>query len=310
MPYNSGIQALQNAIKDSEKRAEAAQSGGGKSLGYINWKPGEKKILRFLTDDMLTEDVYDFVVDNSGQTKNFLRPHDDPDRIRRYMSPSPGIGWRKEFGTNKLVEPKPSKKGICVAVVRTEKPGENGLQVEDLLYDKEIDGKTYPSRTFGIVMMGINNFWHTLATSCYSRYGSICTLDYEITRTGDGRDTKYSILPCSPVPELNTIEAVQQFYFYGQPWDENDELRFLKCPMTVHQWADYFSGEERYAHWLSPKDGESVQSAAQTVSNSGLGEFHPDTTSNDEAQAAAPPTSKTAFASLQDTLLKHAPAQS
>jgi len=307
MPFNSGIQALQNAIKDSEKRAEAAQSGGGKTLGYINWKPNEKKILRFLTDDMLTENVYDFIVDNSGQTKNFLQPSDDPDRIKRYMSPTPGIGWRKEYKTEKLVEPKTTKKGICVAVVRTEKPGQ---PVEDLLYDREIDGKSYPSRTFGIVMQGINNFWHTLATSVYSRYGSICTLDYEITRTGDGKDTKYSILPCNPVPELSTIEAVQQFYFYGQPWDENDELRFLKCPMTVHQWAEYFSGEERYAHWLTPKDGTSVQSAAQSTSNAGLGEFHRDTTSNDEAQAAAPPTSQTAFATLQDTLLKHAPAQS
>lgn len=304
MAFNSGMQALQNAIKDSEKRAEAAQSGVGRSLGYINWKPGEKKILRFLTDDIITEPIYDFIVDNTGQTKNFLVDPADPDRLKRYMSPTPGIGWRKEFQTGRLVEPKPTKKGIGLAVLRKEVPGGGRTQIEDLLYDKEIDGKTYPSRTFGIVMQSITNFWHTLATSCFSRYGTITNLDYEITRTGEGKNTQYSILPYPEVPELNTVEAVQQFYFYGQEWDEKDELRFLKCPMTLDDWGKYFSGEERYKHWLAPKDG-SVQATVQTTSNSGLGEFHSSTTHNDEAQAEQ--TSGTSFASLQETLLKHAP---
>lgn len=306
MAFKSGIQALQDAIQDSEKRAEAAQSGGGRSLGYISWKPGEKKILRFLTDDIVTEPMYDFIVDNTGQTKNFLVDPTDPKRLMRYMSPTPGIGWRKEFGTGKLIEPKPTVKGIGIAVVRKEVPGANGMQVEDLLNDKEIDGKQYPFRTFGIVMQGINNFWHTLATSCFARYGTITNLDYEITRTGDGRDTKYSILPLREVAELSTVEAVQQFYFYGAPWDENDDLRFLKCPKTVHQWAQEFSSEDRHKHWLG--DPQTPATTATTTTNGdGLGEFAKATTSNDEAQAALPTTSGTSFASLQDTLLKHAP---
>lgn len=306
------MQALQDAIEAGKRKAEAAQAGGGKQLGYINWKAGEKKIVRFLTDDVITEGVYDFIVNNAGGTANFLVDPTDPDRIKRYMSPNPGIGWQKKFGTGELVEPVANAKGMCVAVVRREVPNREGkMEVEDFLYDKEIDGQTYPARTFGIVMQGVNNFWHTLATSCYSRYGSITTLDYEITRsTGTGRDTKYSILPLREIPELSTIEQVQDFYFYDKgawDYDDNDEAakkrikedssRFLKCPMTIHQWAAYYSGEERYKHWLTPKNGAD--------NSSGLGEFHSSTTHNDEAQAQQ--TSGTAFSSLQATLLKNAP---
>lgn len=308
MSFTSGMQALQDAIEAGKKRAEAAQSGGGKYLGYINWKAGEKKIVRFLTDDLITEEMYDFIVNNQGKTSNFLVDPTDRDRLKRYMSPTPGIGWRKSFATGALEEPKPTVKGMCVAVVRREVPAAGGkMQIEDFLYDKEIDGQTYPARTFGVVIQGVNNFWHTLATSCFSRYGSICTLDYEITRSGDGRDTKYSILPLPEIPELNTIEAVQDFYFYGKgAWDvpEGDEeakkrllsdnTRFLKCPMTIHQWAADYCSEERHKYYLAPKDGQD-----------GMGEFAQGTTHNDEAQAMQ--TSGTAFASLQDTLLKHAP---
>ena len=307
--FNTGLGALQSAIAEAEKRAEAAKSGNfGGSLGYFTWKNGESRILRFLTDDIITADFYDFIVDKTGKTKNFMVDPADPDRLQRYMSPTPGIGWKKEFKSGALVEPTPRKLGVGVAVEREEVRGPDGKLV---LEDKRTeDGGRY----FGIVQQSVTNFWHTLATSVFKRYGTICDRDFEIERQGDGFNTKYSIVPTDVDPDLNSVEAVHQFYFYGQPWDKNDPQANLKCPQTLQQWAEYFSGEERYKFWLTPDDetpawlrtGVSLAGAAAPTGGSGLDEFKASTTQNpdptaDEAQVSAP--AATSFGSLKDTLL-------
>lgn len=305
--FTTGLQALQDAIGDAEKRAAAAKSGGtGSSLGYISWKNGDKKIVRFLTDDILVENFYDFIVDKTGSTKTFLVDPSDPDRLKKYMSPTPGLGWRKNFGTGALEEPTTRKLGVGVAVVRDEVRVDGKMVLEDALSDKVVDETTYPARQFGIIQQSVTNFWHTLATSCFKRYGTICDRDYEITREGEGFKTKYSIIPLEPVEELSSIQAVQEFYFYGQPWDSADPQRFLKCPQTLQEWAQYFSGEERYKFWLTPDDETPAwlragATLASSASTEGLGEFHRDTTHNDEAQASAP--AGTSFGSIRDTLL-------
>lgn len=311
MAFTSGMDALQQAIEDGRKKAEAAREGSsGKGLNYFNWKPGDKKVVRFIADDLITADFHDFILDKTGNTKNFMVDPADPQRLQRYMAPAPGgIGWRKNFKTGVLEEPKPKKMSVCVAVLRKEVPSPTGkgMAIEDYLYDKEVGGQTVTCRYFGIVQQSISNFWHTLATSCYTRYGTICDRDYEISREGTGFETNYSILPLPEDPVLADKEVVKSFYFYGQPWDPADPDRFLKCPMTTDEWAQYFSGEERYQHWLVP-DGSAPVTPASPAG--GLGEFHPGTTSNDEAQANAAPVSQpsgTSFASLQETLLKHAP---
>lgn len=320
MAFTSGMQALQDAIAESEARAAAAKSAGsGKALTYISWKPGDRKIVRFLTDDLITADFYSFIIDRTGQTKNFMVDPADPHRLERYRSTSPGIGWRKNPQTQVIEEPTLQKMSVNVAVLRKEVPGpDKKLVVEDNLYDREVNGAMLTSRTFGIIQQNPNNFWHTLANSCYARYGTICDRDYEITRTGSGFATKYDIIPLPPVPELDTVEKVQQFYFYGWEWDENDPQRFLKCPQTVKQWAEYFASEDRYKWWLEPESGSESRPAASVEgpkwaggtfssapgASSGLGEFKAETTSNpgpDEAQAM--PASGTKFASLRDTLL-------
>lgn len=307
MAFTTGVQALQEAIEESQRRADAARSGSsGQMLNYWNWKPGDRKVVRFLADDLITEDFLDFILDNTGQTKNFMVDPADPDRLRRYMSPTPGIGWRRHPKTGELEDPKPRKMSVCVAVLRQEVPGpDNKMVIEDYLYDRTVNGQTYPSRWFGIVQQSLSNFWHTLAVSCYKRYGTICDRDYEITRTGDGFNTTYDIIPLPEVPELTDPEAVKQFYFYGQEWSPEDPERFLKCPMTTAQWASYFSGEERYRHWLSPLPGTAPAAGSPATSApSGLDEFRRETTHNDEAQAAVMPASGTKFASLSETLLK------
>ena len=259
MAYRSGLQALQDSIKAADERAKAAQSGGfGSQLGYFTWQPGDRKILRFLDDDVIIDNFWNFVISNTGNPITFLVDPEDPDRLKRYMSPTPGIGWKKEFKTGALVEPTTAELGVGIAVLRDEVRGPDGkLHLQDVLTDKtdkENDKVTYPCRQFGVVQQNPKTFWHTLATSCLSRYGTICDRDYEITREGEGFNTKYSVIPLEQDPDLATIEAVQSFYFYGQPIDPEDPQRFLKCPQTLKEWAAYYGGEERYKFWLTPND--------------------------------------------------------
>jgi hypothetical protein len=312
--FSSGMEELQKAIDEGKRKAAAANSGGGtgSSLQYFRWDDGEKKILRFLADDMVTADFYDFIINKSGQTTNFMVNPGDPDRLKRYMSPTPGIGWRKPFKSDKIEEPKAAKKTVAVAVLREEKRNSEGkLVVEDYIYDREVNGVKLPSRFFGIVQQGHKNFWGTILTYGH-RFGGLSGIDLEITRSGASLDTAYNIIPILPAdPALESAEAVKNFYFYGQKWDKEDPQRFLKCPMTTVEWAEYFSSEERHQHWLTPDggsgpSGEASRPAWVPPASSGLGEFAAGTTHNpapDEAQAGPPP-SATTFESLQDTLLK------
>jgi len=304
--FQSGIEFIQEALAESKKRSEAISAGsGGKSPQYFNWKPGDKKILRFLADDAVTAEFYDFILDKTGATKNFMVDPADPGRLQRFMSPTPGIGWRRNPKSGVLEEPKVRKLSVAMAVLRTEVPRDGKLVLEDFLYEKELaDNQTAPARFFGVVQQSISNFWHTLAVSCFARYGTLCDRDYEVSRVGGGLDTKYDIIPLPEVPELSDPATVKSFYGYGAPWDANDPQRFLKCPMTILEWAQYFAGEERYRHWLTPDGG---QPPAHTPS--GNDEFHPATTLNDEAQASAPVSpapSSTSFATLQEQLIQAA----
>jgi hypothetical protein len=202
---------------------------------------------------------------------------------------------------------------VAVAVLRNEVQRDGKLVIEDYLYDKDVDGTPVPARFFGIVQQSISNFWHTLAVSCFKRYGTICDRDYEVSREGEGFDTKYSIIPLPEVADLTDIEVVKRFYGYGAPWNAEDPQRFLKCPMTTAEWASYFSGEERYQFWLTPDGGQvhgmTESGSHTTYTSSGNDEFHPATTLNDEAQAmaaAVTPSSSTQFSTLQESLLEAA----
>jgi hypothetical protein len=300
--FQTGAQAIRQAIEEGKRRSDAITAGSGKSPNYFGWKPRDKKIIRFLADDMITADFYDFIVVKNGTTMSFLVDPAAPDLLEQFRSPSPGIGWRKNPRSGVLEEPKPRKLSVCMAVLRTEVRRDSTMVIEDYLYDRDADDTQLPARFFGIVQQGINNFWHTLAISCVNRYGTIVDRDYEITRSGEGFDTKYDIIPLPPVPELTDPDVVKRFYSYGEPWNANDPKRFLKCPMTTLEWATYFSGEERYRFWLTPEG-----SGPPSSEPSGIGEFHPATTSNpahiaDEAQA----TNSTMFATLQQTLIEAA----
>lgn len=300
----TGIQALQDAIKAGKERAEAAKaaSGVGSSLGYFNWGAGDKKVLRLLTDEIITAEFYTNILNNKGKTANFLVDEADPDRIRRYMSPTPGLGWQKEWGTGNLIEPQTRQMTVGIAVLREEVLRDGKMVVQDHIYEKDVNGEKIPARFFGIIQQAHSNFWEPFASSCYERHGNtFCSRDYEVMRTGVQRNTTYQFIPLSEDPTLPNEQAVQQNYFYGAEYNKEDPDRFLKCSMTLMQWATYFGGEERFKHWLTPDGG----STPTPNGGSGLNEFHRDTTSNpgDEAQATPPPVSGQ-FAALREQLAK------
>jgi hypothetical protein len=183
-----------------------------------------------------------------------------------------------------------------------------------------VDGNQVVSRHFGIVQQSVSNFWHTLAVSCYKRFNTICDRDYLIERSeGTGLDTKYSIIPLSATlpndPNLATIEAVHTFYDYGYQWDDNDPDRFLKCPQTLTQWAQYFSSEDRFKHWLVPDNAPAAPSYSPP-STLGVSGTNPLLAEADEAQAGPPPATPiaqpvtgTSFSSFKDSILSQAKSQ-
>lgn len=318
----TGLSALQSAIKAGKEASDNKSNFRGPSYNYFTWKPGDKKILRFLTDDILVADFYEFIVSNDGNTKSFLLDPAKGDFVKKYMSPTPGLGWRKNFAPGGgYEEPKLRRIAVGPAVLRDEVPdGKGGIKVVDHFEKIEIKGNTYDARHFGIVQQSLPNFWEILAGMA-GRYGGLTTLDYEITREGERFDTKYHIVPIlSADDELKDPANVAKFYGYGRPWpknphkdDKGQEIkdpdqkdveawnsRFLFCPQTLAQWSDNFGSEDRAKFWLTPKDGAQPVAA---VEPSGL---YP---AADEAQASPPPVaavpnnSDTLMASLREGLM-------
>jgi hypothetical protein len=297
MPFTTGRQALQNAIKEAQEKAQERADGlAGPSLGYYNWKPGDKKIIRFLTDDILTEDFLTNIICKDGKTRSFLVDPDNPEPLRRYMSPTPGVGWKKEF-SGEIVEPYTTRQTVNVAVWREEVLVEGKMVVRDHVTEKEFNGQKFPALFFGVVQQAISNFWEPLATSVWDRYQTICDRDLEVIRTGDKKNTNYGFMPLNQDPALMTQEAVQQVYFYGAEWNQEDPDRFKKCSMTLTDWAAYFSSEKRYERYFAQ------ESSSTGGSSSGLDEFRAATTSNPGDEAQAVPPTGTAFTSLRESLL-------
>lgn len=301
MAFTTGMQALKGAIKENADKAAAReeQDENYKPMpSYYSWKVGDKKILRMLTDDIMTEDFYQNIVCADGKQRSFLVNPDDPDMLSRYMSETPGIGWKKEYGTGDLIEPYKQRQTVGIAVEREEVLVNGQLVVQNKEITRKIGEKEFTGYFFGIIQQALSNFWEPLTSQIYERYHSTCTLDIEVARTGTAKNTNYGFMPLREVPDLSTIEAVQQTYFYGWEFNKEDPDRFKKCPATLLQWAEYYSSEDRYRRLLLPKD----QAGATPTGGSGLNEFSRDTTSNpDEAQA----TSGT-FASLREDLARNA----
>jgi hypothetical protein len=255
----TGLQALRESI------AKQGQSTN-RSANYFKWENGDKKIIRFLTDDIITANFYEYVVDARGKFQNFLYAPDvfgagTEDFVKKYN------GKTYENGTSgALIDPKQKERTVAIAVLRKEvpKPGGGGTEVVDYTEDIMVGDQKLKARWYGIVKQAHGNFWHML-NDLGMRYGTLCDRDYEIKRTGDKLDTKYSIIPLEPDPDLKDIDNLHKYYGYGKPFSPEDPNRFLNCPQTLHQWAEYYASEDRVKYFLVPAEEKSEDSASKPV---------------------------------------------
>ncbi|QGJ94938.1 ssDNA-binding protein [Gordonia phage RedWattleHog] len=224
-----------------------AAQGGGDFLPMVYWKDdksGEgkqyKKIVRFLTDDVITAKIYGFVKGGpEGKGRDFIDPaslvDDDGKPLFEELA-----GERDYFRENNIKLPtykgdlKDAKdiaqeQTLGLVVLREEytvREDRNGREVavvkmRDLIEKREYetkDGekKTDEGQVIGVVKQGYKNFWSTLA-GYYNRYGTICDRDYEITRKGNGTDTTYSIIRLDKDEDMPDVVDGESAMAHYQP---------------------------------------------------------------------------------------------
>lgn len=250
--------------------------GSGDYLPNIFWKDdkaGEgkqyKKVVRFLTDDVITTKVYAFVKGGpDGKGRDFLAPGSLVDDNGQPLW-SELAGEKDYFITNNILLPtfkgdlKPAakiaqEKTIGLAVLREEytvnQDGRAVPHVRDLIETRKWttqDGeeKTEEGPVYGIINQGYKNFWSILA-GYFTRYGTICDRDYEITRSGNGTNTAYSIIAVEKDPTLETAAQRDEHY---------------TPPLTLKDWAIPKARYQAAEEWLTAKPaGAAAGSSAPT----------------------------------------------
>lgn len=338
----TGFGALEQVMKDS-----ASKGNFEGKLDYFNLSDGERIVVRFLTDDIITTDFAERVRTADGKFQDFTIPDPSNNLVTRYMAPGAWDGKLK-------------KKTIGVAVVReqmmvtnpdlTDPNAKPTYQVVDKIVTRD-DG--LKGRVFLCVKQAHQNFWDQLV-GFFGLYNTICDRDYVIMRQGKQLDTKYRIGPLDPAPNdpLRDPKVVAETYGYGRPWNKEDPERFMYCPKTLKEWFEDYGSEDRIKHFLvgSPQAQTQQQMAAQgpppawaqppnpwdtpgqapaapapngPAAAAGIGEFHPATTSNPvqppaqpappvappPAQAQVAPAEDTDFASLRNRMKSYQPGQ-
>lgn len=232
--------------KTAEKQASGG--GGGQFLQSIYWqdKPTSKpedreKVIRFLTDDIVTAKVYQFVKGGpEGKGRDFIAPSSLVDE-----DGTPNFDWvpeaRDYFLENDISLPdynrnlvhaskyaKEQAYGLVVLreEVQAEVDGRRRNIVQDKIvhreWEKDGEVKVYDGPVYGYVKQGFPNFWQILV-GFYNRYGTLTDRDYVITRRGNDKNTKYDIVPLDKDPDLETPEQLAAKY--DPPQDLSDLMK-------------------------------------------------------------------------------------
>lgn len=243
--FQTGFSAIANTADRAKK------SGSGPFLRYVLWEPEETKVIRFLTDDIITANFYEFVQNSSGGISDFIVLPGREKLFHSFINPETGVGMVKGMGDQRgqLVPPKPRVRTVAPVVIQTEESD----GVHDSLREFSVNGSDYTGRDFGIVKQSEKLFWKSL--SLYNaRYGTICDRPYEIKRVGKGIDTDYSIIPLDKDADWTDnaagVAALQEKYGYGRQRDRDDPERYMSIPMTLLEWAERHASEERMRELL------------------------------------------------------------
>lgn len=287
------------AQKQAEKSSKSR--GGNRNVLPNFWWQDDKagkgehyqKVLRFLTDDVITANFYEFVPGGkpNSEGKQYSRDFIAPASIqgdREWQDGDTDVAtgplvypelegeedfflkndiWLPDFKKN-LRSPKDAQveKVVALAVQREIVPTNiNGrrrnvpqdMEIERTWTDKEGNEHTEKGMFYGLVRQGVKNFWNQLF-GYFEEYGTICDRDYKITRIGERLDTVYQIVPLDPDPDLVEPEALAERY---------------EPPMTLHDWAVTWAKYETADRWVNwdkyqgDGDGKDAGSAGKNGSS-------------------------------------------
>lgn len=250
-----GMKSVEKAVERSETR-----TGDGRYLPSIYWVDDKKaggdehhKIVRFLTDEVLTAGFYNFVkggpvVDGKQRGRDFIAPEslvkdvEDPDTgevIHENVPLWPEVAEERNYFTHNNIklptykgDIKPAKIGertVGIAVLREEKKIDGRMRVVDKVVKREWkddEGKEHSEEglVFGTIKESHKLFWSTLV-GYFNRYGTICDRDYEIIRRGEKLETTYVIMPMdkdASLDDLDTVEKTKAKY-WAEVKTERDE---------------------------------------------------------------------------------------
>lgn len=271
MAIKSGFGAVQEAIQKSADRNQ----GGGGHLNYLTWKDDRKdkgedfqKVLRFLTDEVIPCEIYEYIPCKDGKMRDFIVPTSVGLEGTDLVLES-GVRVTEYGNKNNLIKPKSRSMTLGIAVVREEisemVDGRRVLsyrdKMEEVTYEKDGQEVTEVRPVYGLVKQSNQNFWGTIA-GYWTRYGTITDRDYVISRNGNGTDTNYVIIPCDPIEDLRSPESIEKAY---------------TPPITLKKVVEDLASPERARKLLfGEEEGDSQKGESKNTSessSSGSSEF-------------------------------------
>jgi hypothetical protein len=172
-----------------EQRESGRQDFSKNNTTFIRWKDKENKAIRFLTeaDDIFFLKVHNFVTCLDGKPRSFICATEDERDC--YLC---------------AAEVKLQEIGYGIGVEREQLPGTTDYA--DVI--TTVDGVDQP--VVGVITQAWNNFWKFI-DQYYQKYGSLRDMDLDITRSGGGLQTGYTIIPNLPKP-IADIDDVYNDY--------------------------------------------------------------------------------------------------
>lgn len=252
---------------------------------------GESKVIRFVTDEQDFRETNQHFVNTKKAPSDYPSDKKWPTRMGSVCRQSPGfdaiydecyIDIADEFLVEGKKGPYHKKPGLrlwAVAVERepltgTEEMAKAGLieayevgstvGYQDVLVDREVDGKTLKEPKFVVLNFGLENFFNSVLGS-HNAYGTVLDRDYKVTRKGAGTDTDYIIAPLD-----------KQKHTDGKPFDlrRPDLAEQYKIPFNLdeiianlasdeyYEWFFDRRVESSYAKRFPKKEGEESSPAA------------------------------------------------
>lgn len=195
MSYRSGYQAIQATMERASERSD------GFDYGFISWKDKDRKVIRLLTDNVVTIGFHDYVRCLDGKNRSFTCAKELNTPRACYICDN----VTTLDDDNNAIPSRPRQIGIGLAALRNEVQGGG---IEDVL-EKDDKGNSHPS--IGIVSQSVSNFWGNL-NGYFVRYGTTIDRDYEITRVGKDQTTHYTVIHCDKVEGLADADDIAKHY--------------------------------------------------------------------------------------------------